>query len=75
MLMGFVVLNVDSRQAKPKQCGLIADRLFIPKIINASGKSFITVNVKQLGGLGATIVHHQNLAIARFATPMAMILI
>jgi hypothetical protein len=71
--MVFVVLSVDSRQATPKQCGLIADRLFIPKIINASGKSFITVNVKQCGGLGATIAHHQNLAIALFVTSMATI--
>jgi hypothetical protein len=73
MLMDFVVLNVDSRQAKPKQCGLTADRLFILKIINASGKSFITVNVRLCGGLGVTIAHHRSLAIAPFGTPMAMI--
>ncbi len=73
MLMGFVVLNVDSRQAKPKPCGLTADRLFIPKTINASGKSFITVNVRLCGGLGAMIAHHQNLAIALFVISMATI--
>jgi hypothetical protein len=54
-------------------CGLTADRLFILKIINASGKSFITVSAKQSGGLGAMIAHPQNLAIAQFGTSMAMI--
>lgn len=73
MLMGFVVLNVDSHQARLLLCGLTADRLFILKIINASGKSFITVSAKQSGGLGAMIAHPQNLAIAQFGTSMAMI--
>lgn len=73
MLMAFAVLNVDSHLARQKLCGSIADRLFILKTINASGKSFITVNVKPFGGLGAMIAQHQNLAIAPFGTPMAMI--
>ena len=73
MLMGFVVLNVDSHQAQLKLCGLTADRLFIRKIINASGKSFITVSANRCGGLGAMIARHQNLAIAPFGTHMAMI--
>jgi hypothetical protein len=73
MPMVFAVLNVDSHLAKLMLCGSIADLLFIPKTINASGKSFITVSAKPFGGLGATIAHHQNLAIAPFGTPMAMI--
>jgi hypothetical protein len=73
MPLGFAVLNVDSPLVKPKQCGLIADRLFIQKTINANGKSFINVIAKQLGGLGATIAHRQNLAIALFGTPMTTI--
>jgi hypothetical protein len=73
MPLGFVVLNVDSHQARLLLCGLTADRLFILKIINASGKSFITVSAKQSGGLGAMIAHPQNLAIAQFGTSMAMI--
>jgi hypothetical protein len=71
--MVFVALNVGSHLVKPKQCGLIADRLFILKTINANGKSFINVIAKQLGGLGATIAHLQNLAIALFGTPMTTI--
>ncbi len=64
--MGFIVLNVGSRRVKLKLCGLTVDRLFIPKIINASGKNFINVSVNQFGGLGAMIAHHQSLAIAQF---------
>ena len=64
--MGFAVRAVDKRLAKLKQCGLTADRLYIPKIINVSGKSFINVNVSLFGGLGATIALLQNLAIAQF---------
>jgi hypothetical protein len=71
--MGFVVQNVVNRPVKLKLCGLIADRLFIPKTINASGKSFITVNVRRFGGLGATIAHLQNLAIAPLETIMTTI--
>ena len=73
MPMGFAVQNVDSPQARLMLCGLIADRLFIRKIINASGNSFTTVSAKQSGGLGATIAHLQNLAIALFGTPMTTI--
>jgi len=62
--MVFVVLNVDSHQVKLRLCGLTVDRLFIRKTINASGKNFINVSANQLGGLGAMIVHHQNLVIA-----------
>jgi hypothetical protein len=64
--MGFLVLNVDSHPVKLKTCGLTADRLSILKIISASGKSFITANAKQFGGLGVMIVLLQNLAIAQF---------
>jgi len=64
--MGFVVLNVGSHLVKLKMCGLTADRLFIPKIINVNGKNFITVNAKRFGGLGVMIVLLQNLAIAQF---------
>jgi hypothetical protein len=71
--MVFVALNVGSHLVKLKRCGLIADRLFILKTINANGKSFINVIAKQLGGLGATIAHLQNLAIALFGTPMTTI--
>jgi len=73
MLIAFVVLNVVNHQVKLKLCGLTADRLFILKTINVNGKSFINVNVKQFGGLGAMIVHLQNLAIALFGTPMTTI--
>lgn len=66
MLMAFAVLVVDNYQVKLKLCGSIADRLFIPKTISASGKSFIAVNVNRYGGLGATIALRQSLAIARF---------
>jgi hypothetical protein len=64
--MGFAALNVDSHPVKLKLCGLIADRLFILKTINVNGKSFINAIANQCGGLGATIAHPQNLAIARF---------
>jgi hypothetical protein len=64
--MGFAVLNVDSRLVKLKLCGLTADRLFIPITINANGKNFINVNVNRYGGLGATIVRRQSLAIGQF---------
>jgi hypothetical protein len=70
--MGLAVLNVGNCQAKQRLCGLTADRLFIQKITSVNGKSFITVNVRLYGGLGVTIAHHQNLAIAQFGTPMAM---
>ena len=64
--MGFIVLNVGSHRARLKLCGLIADRLFIPKITNVNGKNFINVNAKRYGGLGVTIAPLQNLAIAPF---------
>ncbi len=70
MLMGFVVLAVDSHQVKLKQCGLTADRLFIPKTTSVNGKSFIAVIANQYGGLGATIAHLQSLAIGRFGIIM-----
>jgi hypothetical protein len=57
---------VDSHRANLKQCGLIADRLFILKTINANGKSFIAVSANQSGGLGVAIALRQNLAIGLF---------
>jgi hypothetical protein len=73
MPMVFAVLVVDNRQVKLKLCGLTADRLFIPKTINANGKNFIAVSANRFGGLGVTIVHHQNLAIGQFGTIMMTI--
>jgi hypothetical protein len=73
MPMFFVVRAADNRRAKLKRYGLIADRLFIPKIINASGKSFIAVNANMFGGLGVTIAPHQNLAIGQFRITMMTI--
>lgn len=73
MLPVFAVLVVVNRQVKLNLCGLIADRLFIPKTISASGKSFIIANVKRLGGLGVMIARHQSLAIGRFGKTMAKI--
>jgi hypothetical protein len=69
----FVVLNVGSYRVKLMLCGLTVDRLFIRKTTNASGKNFINVSANQLGGLGATIAHHQNLAIALCGTIMMTI--
>jgi hypothetical protein len=65
MPIAFAVPAVDNHPAKPKLCGLIADRLFTPKIINVSGKSFIVANANRLGGHGVMIVHRQNFAIGR----------
>jgi hypothetical protein len=64
--MAFVVLVVDSRRARLRQYGSIADRLCIPKIINVNGKNFISVNANLFGGVGVTIAQCQNLAIAPF---------
>jgi hypothetical protein len=61
----FVVSAVDNHPAKPKPCGLIVDRLFIPKIISASGRNFIVANANRFGGLGVMIVHRQNFVIGR----------
>jgi len=68
--MGFSVIVVDNHQVKLKLCGLTVDRLFILKIINASGKSFIAVSAKMSGGLGVMIALLQNLAIGQFQTIM-----
>lgn len=73
MPMGFIVLNVGSHQVRLNLCGLIADRLSISRIINANGKSFIIANVSRLGGLGAMIVRHRNLAIAKSPITMTTI--
>lgn len=73
MQMVFAVLVVDKPQAVLRLCGLTVDRLFTPKIINASGRNFINVNANRYGGLGVTIAPHQNLAIGQFGIVMAMI--
>jgi hypothetical protein len=62
--------NVGNGQTALSRYGLTADRLFIPKTINANGKSFIIVAANLYGGLGAMIVRHQNLAIAPFKIMM-----
>jgi hypothetical protein len=66
MPIAFVALAVDNHPAKPKPCGLIADRLFIPKITNVSGKSFIAASANRSGGLGVMIVRRQSFAIGRY---------
>ena len=62
MPQSLLVLPVDRPVKRQRGSGLIGDRLSIPKIIVANGKSFTNANVRKCGGHGAAIDRLLSLA-------------